>query len=97
MNASSTSPPIKRRRVVVLDWDVHHGDGLEQVLSDKEDVFFVSLHRHGDIGGGKPFYPGTGAVDSCLNKGWNLNIPFEGKGYGDADYQVVYLASSLLE
>jgi acetoin utilization deacetylase AcuC-like enzyme len=40
-------------RVAVLDWDVHHGNGTQDVLGDDDSVLFVSLHQW-------PFYPGTG-------------------------------------
>jgi acetoin utilization deacetylase AcuC-like enzyme len=40
-------------RVAILDWDVHHGNGTQDVLGDDESILFVSLHQW-------PFYPGTG-------------------------------------
>ena len=39
-------------RVAILDWDVHHGNGTEEIFRDDPSVLFVSLHRW-------PFYPGT--------------------------------------
>jgi acetoin utilization deacetylase AcuC-like enzyme len=42
-------------RVAILDWDVHHGNGTEELCYDRGDVFYVSLHEDG-------IYPGTGAV-----------------------------------
>ena len=40
-------------RVAIVDWDVHHGNGTEEIFRDDPTVFFVSLHQW-------PFYPGTG-------------------------------------
>ena len=41
-------------RVLIVDWDVHHGNGTQAIFDDDPSVFYVSLHRH-------PHYPGTGA------------------------------------
>src|SRR5207244_6907718 len=41
------------RRVAIVDWDVHHGNGTEEIFRDDDLVLFVSLHQW-------PFYPGTG-------------------------------------
>lgn len=43
-------------RVLIIDWDVHHGNGTQDVFYDREDVWFFSAHRF-------PFYPGSGAAD----------------------------------
>jgi acetoin utilization deacetylase AcuC-like enzyme len=43
-------------RVAILDWDVHHGNGTQEIFYEQEDVFYVSMHEGG-------IYPGTGAVD----------------------------------
>lgn len=42
------------RRVLIVDWDVHHGNGTQDCFYDEEHVYFMSSHRD-------PFYPGTGA------------------------------------
>lgn len=50
------------KRVAVLDFDVHHGNGTEAILKGKPNCLFVSIHQH-------PCYPGTGtkSFDNCLN------------------------------
>ncbi|MEM6885356.1 MAG: histone deacetylase [Verrucomicrobiota bacterium] len=50
------------KRVAVLDFDVHHGNGTEAILRGKPDILFVSIHQH-------PCYPGTGleSFDNCQN------------------------------
>ena len=63
-------------RVAIVDWDVHHGNGTQDVVGDDESILFVSLHQW-------PFYPGTGGP---YEQGPTLvNIPLEA-GTGDAGY-----------
>ena len=63
-------------RVAILDWDVHHGNGTEDVFADDPDVFFVSLHQW-------PFYPGTGGADDQGETILNVPLP---AGSNDEDY-----------
>jgi acetoin utilization deacetylase AcuC-like enzyme len=58
-------------RVLVVDWDVHHGNGTQDVFYDDPTVFFVSLHQ-------SPHYPGTGMADergAGTGEGATLNVP----------------------
>jgi acetoin utilization deacetylase AcuC-like enzyme len=58
-------------RVLVLDWDVHHGNGTAEIFRTRRDVLFVSIHQHG-------LYPGTGAlsdVGSADGEGYTINLP----------------------
>jgi acetoin utilization deacetylase AcuC-like enzyme len=45
-------------RVLIVDWDVHHGNGTQDIFYEDPSVFFLSIHRYG-----QGFYPGTGAAD----------------------------------
>jgi acetoin utilization deacetylase AcuC-like enzyme len=68
-------------RVTVFDWDVHHGNGTQDVFRDRADVFYASVHETG-------LYPGTGAVEETgtgAGEGWTLNLPLAA-GAGDAAY-----------
>jgi acetoin utilization deacetylase AcuC-like enzyme len=59
------------RRVFVLDWDVHHGNGTNAIFHDSGDVLFASIHQF-------PFWPGTGALDdvgSGAGEGFSFNLP----------------------
>jgi acetoin utilization deacetylase AcuC-like enzyme len=59
-------------RVAILDWDVHHGNGTQDIFYDRGDVFYVSIHESG-------LYPGTGKVHETgegEGEGANLNVPF---------------------
>jgi acetoin utilization deacetylase AcuC-like enzyme len=64
------------RRIAILDWDVHHGNGTEHVFREDDSVLFVSLHRW-------PFYPGTGGPDD--QDATTLNVPLP-VGAGDGEY-----------
>jgi acetoin utilization deacetylase AcuC-like enzyme len=60
-------------RILIVDWDVHHGNGTQDIFYRDPEVMFVSIHRYG---GG--FYPGTGAADetgSGPGLGHILNVP----------------------
>ncbi len=63
-------------RIVILDWDVHHGNGTEAIFRDDESVLFASLHQW-------PFYPGTGGPGTSDET--TINIPLAA-GSGDAEY-----------
>ena len=68
-------------RVAVVDWDVHHGNGTQDIWYDDDRVFFASLQESG-------LYPGTGGMDETGEgdgEGATLNLPLPA-GAGDADY-----------
>ncbi|MYQ71721.1 class II histone deacetylase [Streptomyces sp. SID4934] len=68
------------RRVLVLDWDVHHGNGLQRVFYDDPDVLYVSLHQDGlfPAASGRVLETGTGK-----GTGRTLNVPLPaGSGHG---------------
>ena len=60
------------QRVLIVDWDVHHGNGTQHAFYEDPQVLFFSIHRYGF------FYPGTGAateVGKGNGEGFNVNIP----------------------
>jgi acetoin utilization deacetylase AcuC-like enzyme len=68
-------------RVLILDWDVHHGNGTQEIFWRDGSVLFVSLHEY-------PLYPGTGAASERGDgdgEGTTLNVPLSAGG-GDAEY-----------
>ena len=72
-------------RVLVLDWDLHHGNGTQHSFYDRRDILYMSLHQH-------PFFPGTGAAGetgSGAGRGYNVNVPLPA-GRGDRDYLAVF-------
>ena len=72
-------------RVMVLDFDVHHGNGTQDCFVDDDSVLFISIHQ-------SPFYPGTGHVEEVgiqAGEGYTMNIPVFA-GYGDANYNRIF-------
>ena len=68
-------------RVAIFDWDVHHGNGTQDIFYERGDVFYASFHEDG-------LYPGTGKVSETgegAGEGTNLNVPLAA-GAGDGDY-----------
>ena len=58
-------------RVLIVDWDVHHGNGTQDIFYEDPAVFYLSMHQ-------SPFYPGTGAADergAGAGEGTTLNLP----------------------
>ncbi|XP_057951998.1 histone deacetylase 15 isoform X2 [Malania oleifera] len=73
------------KKVLIVDWDVHHGNGTQEIFEWNKSVLYISLHRHE---GGK-FYPGTGAaneVGTMGAEGYSVNVPWSRGGVGDNDY-----------
>jgi acetoin utilization deacetylase AcuC-like enzyme len=71
-------------RVAVFDWDVHHGNGTQDLFYDRNDVFYASIHETG-------LYPGTGELDergTGAGDGTTCNVPLDA-GAGDAEYEHV--------
>ncbi len=75
----------KLAKVLIVDWDVHHGNGTQAAFDDDPSVFYFSVHLH-------PFYPRTGlATDRGTGKavGTKLNVPLPA-GSGDAEYKKAF-------
>lgn len=75
---------------MVVDWDVHHGNGIQSIFYEDPRVLYVSLHRHEHAPG--LVYGEDGAADKCgagAGAGFNLNVPFPytPDGFSDADYE----------
>jgi acetoin utilization deacetylase AcuC-like enzyme len=73
------------KRILIVDWDLHHGNGTQKAFYDRNDVLFFSSHQY-------PHYPGTGSFDevgSGKGEGFTVNAPFP-SGFGDTEYLAVY-------
>jgi len=76
------------RRVAIVDFDVHHGNGTQHIFESRSDVLYVSIHERP---GSLPF-PGSGEESEAgigPGRGFTLNIPLS-RGAGDAQYQAAF-------
>lgn len=84
--AVSAATLVRRgQRVAIVDWDVHHGNGTQEIFFHSPDVLYISLHR-------SPFYPGTGRIQEVgrgLGIGANVNVPLLG-GSGGPVYRMAF-------
>jgi acetoin utilization deacetylase AcuC-like enzyme len=72
-------------RVLVIDWDVHHGNGTEEIFALRSDVLFASLHQ-------SPLYPGTGRLEDAgrgPGEGYTINLPVP-PGTGEAEWMELF-------
>ncbi|KAM7074421.1 histone deacetylase 5 isoform 14-T14 [Ciconia maguari] len=79
-------------RILIVDWDIHHGNGTQQAFYSDPDVLYISLHRYDDGN----FFPGSGApeeVGSGMGVGYNINIAWTGgvdPPIGDVEYLTAF-------
>ncbi len=69
------------KRILIMDWDLHHGNGTQRSFYQDKNVLYLSTHQY-------PYYPGTGAVEEAgqsEGEGFTVNLPFPA-GWGDAEY-----------
>jgi acetoin utilization deacetylase AcuC-like enzyme len=69
------------KRVLIIDWDVHHGNGTYEAFIDDPSVFYFSIHQY-------PHYPGSGPeaeTGKGAGRGYSLHVPLSG-GQGDSEY-----------
>ncbi|XP_077026796.1 histone deacetylase 7 isoform X2 [Tamandua tetradactyla] len=82
----------KASKILIVDWDVHHGNGTQQTFYQDPSVLYISLHRHDDGN----FFPGSGAVDevgSGSGEGFNVNVAWAGgldPPMGDPEYLAAF-------
>src|SRR6267143_980580 len=76
------------KRVLIVDWDVHHGNGTQHSFEDDPSVLFFSTHQY-------PHYPGTGRESERgrgAGEGFTINVPMEA-GEGDEEYRAIFQKS----
>ena len=69
------------KRVAIVDWDVHHGNGTQEIFWTDPSVLYISLHQY-------PLWPGTGAADErgdSAGTGYTMNFPMK-PGSGEVEY-----------
>ncbi len=73
------------KRIAIVDFDVHHGNGTQAILNEDPDIFFVSSHQF-------PFYPGSGSIAEIgvgRGKGTIMNLPLA-QTTGDEGFKTLY-------
>jgi acetoin utilization deacetylase AcuC-like enzyme len=73
------------KRLLIVDWDLHHGNGTQHSFEDSEQVLYFSTHQY-------PYFPGSGSLletGSGRGEGYTVNIPLHG-GQGDRDFAVIF-------
>jgi acetoin utilization deacetylase AcuC-like enzyme len=73
------------KRILIVDWDVHHGNGTQHAFESDPTVFFFSAHQH-------PYYPFTGRATETgtgPGDGYTLNVPLPA-GCGDEEYETAF-------
>jgi acetoin utilization deacetylase AcuC-like enzyme len=73
------------RRILIVDWDLHHGNGTQNAFYSRDDILFFSTHQF-------PHYPGTGhwsEVGDKKGKGFTVNVPLA-PGKTDDDFLFIY-------
>jgi acetoin utilization deacetylase AcuC-like enzyme len=72
-------------RLLIVDWDLHHGNGTQKSFYSSPQVLYISTHQY-------PYYPGSGSIDEVgegTGAGYTVNVPLQG-GQGDADYLKIF-------
>jgi acetoin utilization deacetylase AcuC-like enzyme len=85
--AAAHALALGMERIVIVDYDVHHGNGTQWIFYEDPRVLYVSTHQY-------PFYPGTGAAEDVgrgKGTGFTFNVPLEA-GATDGDYEDVFKA-----
>lgn len=75
------------KRILIVDWDVHHGNGTQDIFYGMAEVLFFSTHQY-------PYYPGTGGIQEVgtgAGRGYTVNVPLPA-GVGDGGFGHVYAA-----
>ncbi|XP_032775270.1 polyamine deacetylase HDAC10 isoform X2 [Rattus rattus] len=80
------------QRILIVDWDVHHGQGIQYIFEDDPSVLYFSWHRY-EHGNFWPFLPESDAdtVGRGRGQGFTVNLPWNQVGMGNADYLAAFL------
>lgn len=73
------------KKILIVDWDLHHGNGTQHSFEDDPRVLYFSTHQY-------PYYPGTGSLQEIgrgKGAGYTINVPL-GTGMGDADFVKIF-------
>ncbi|TAQ86404.1 hypothetical protein B7494_g5271 [Chlorociboria aeruginascens] len=89
--------PEQCRKILILDWDVHHGNGIQNMFYEDPNVLYISLHvyQNGNFYPGQPETDGSpdGNINRCgagIGIGRNVNIGWHDQGMGDGEYMAAF-------
>ena len=85
LGAAFARKALGLKRVLIVDWDVHHGNGVQHIFEQDPSVFYFSIHQY-------PLFPGTGVFTETgrgPGEGYTINIPLS-RGYGDGEYLLFF-------
>jgi len=85
IGARHAQKALHLERILIVDWDLHHGNGTQHAFETDPSVLYFSTHQY-------PYYPGTGAygeVGREEGEGFTVNVPLS-TGYGDGEYAAIY-------
>ncbi|KAM5335606.1 polyamine deacetylase HDAC10 isoform 6-T6 [Glossophaga mutica] len=79
-------------RILIVDWDIHHGQGIQYIFEDDPSVLYFSWHRY-EHGRFWPYLPESDAdaVGQGRGRGFTVNLPWNQVGMGNADYVAAFL------
>lgn len=83
--AAAARERMGSQRILVVDWDVHHGNGTQKAVYERDDILFFSVHQ-------SPLYPGSGHVEERgvgAGTGYTVNAPLPA-GMGDGAYEMLF-------
>jgi acetoin utilization deacetylase AcuC-like enzyme len=72
-------------RVFIIDWDLHHGNGIQHIFERDPSIFYFSIHQY-------PLFPGTGhftETGTGAGEGYTMNIPLP-RGFGDGEFIAIF-------
>ena len=84
LGAAFARKHLKLNKVLIIDWDIHHGNGTQHAFERDPNVLFFPVHQAG-------LFPGTGSftdMGAGEGEGYTINLPIP-KGYGDAEYVAI--------
>lgn len=85
IGARYSQEQLKLDRILIVDWDLHHGNGTQHSFEDDPSILYLSTHQY-------PYYPGSGAVNEAgtdRGEGFTVNIPLS-TGYGDGEFIALF-------
>ena len=80
----------RAKRIVILDWDIHDGNGTSEATKDDDNIFRIDLHRYNPTEGFYPFTGGPNEVGFGSARGLNLNVGWTNGGVRNQEYAAAF-------